>query len=388
MGQGHHRLVRLTFVQGPMAALIGAAVLAVNSPKPRPADHGSDRTGRPSLAAVETAREQNDRIVSGSAAASHDATPEPELARVLDLVGEGFTVHRTGLFAIVTDTPGAVSGVHARVMAQTRTRFEAFAKAYGLALTEPRGPLICVLFSERDEYAAFAREHDSVDPSWIAGYYSIPSNRIVLYDAGTLSDRASDEPRSGLRRSLDRSGLIDRTIHETVHLLAFNLGVQSRRVRSPIWISEGLAAMFELRTHDGPGIESQEADTTAGTTRNAPGHRSGSDILAGLEAAVHRSRAELSDAMASGSALLDWERLVSSQRVPTGPGQIRAFYAQSAALCAHLASTRHGEFATYLDSLDRRPASVTHQAWFERTFGPVEMLAQELAPLDASDPGP
>jgi hypothetical protein len=144
---------------------------------------------------------------------------------------------------------------------------------------------------------------------WSAGYYSTRANRVVFYNDDSspalreamaklddyqrrvrqLRDQAISLVRSGraadarrrreaadeLERQVtaERSRLraeaeqfaVAKTIHEAVHLLSFNSGVQLPSRQYPLWLSEGLACVFEAPTtqiafgprHPSPGREAQ-----------------------------------------------------------------------------------------------------------------------------------
>src|SRR5690349_23883131 len=81
------------------------------------------------------------------------------------------------------------------------------------------------------------------------GYYSARTNRVALYDlsadetAGPLGDAAS---RDEVTRRLSKfPSSVATVVHEAVHQLAFNTGLQVRYADNPMWVSEGLAMYFE-----------------------------------------------------------------------------------------------------------------------------------------------
>lgn len=153
----------------------------------------------------------------------------------------------------------------------------------------PSHKLLCVFISEHAEYERFARNADGVHAGWVAGYYAGLSNRVVLYDdmdgpafraafeqldgfrleakqadaesrvasragnrelAKSLKTRAADlrrhEKKERKRIEEDaRAASESKMIHEAIHLIAFNSGVQSRAHEYPFWLTEGLAMSFE-----------------------------------------------------------------------------------------------------------------------------------------------
>ncbi len=145
-----------------------------------------------------------------------------------------------------------------------------------------------VLFANRADYVAFARDHDGVTADWVAGYYSPGNCWVVFYDiesSPSLLDARSRlaEMKTELRtmqresatdhapghdhgasmatmvehyeRHLDgeedrveqfvRQVSIATTVHEATHQLLYAFGIQRAGVPYPFWLSEGLATNFE-----------------------------------------------------------------------------------------------------------------------------------------------
>jgi hypothetical protein len=84
------------------------------------------------------------------------------------------------------------------------------------------------------------------------GYYNLLSNRIVAYDltgiegfipAGKTVSTAELVNQILAQPSAERS--VATVVHEAVHQLAYNSGVQTRLSDNPVAISEGLAMFFE-----------------------------------------------------------------------------------------------------------------------------------------------
>jgi len=361
------------------ARVVGVALCAAAAWGAGPAaDSTPERTpqlARETLATARPAREPRGRSPSN-----------PVLAETRALLGPLFGAHRTEHFVILTDAEPGVALAHGRLMERAREEFHRFAREHRLSLREPDHRLVSILFASRADYASFARTRDGVDSSWIAGYYSIPANRIVFYDAGLLTPppdpqggqaahegsgaparqgaRALGRSEAGAswRADLRRRHAIDRTIHETIHLLAFNTGLQSPETRYPLWVSEGLALSFE------PG-----STRIGGLNRPAP--------HAGNPASVPSTglgRDRLYRSLRAEGELLSWRRVISAERVPDHPAAVQAFYAQSSVLFRHLARYHPESFRAYLLHLDDRSADVSHEAFFEHSFGPVDDIAAEI----------
>lgn len=155
--------------------------------------------------------------------------------------------------------------------------------------------LVCILFGNHDDFARFGRQHDAVHHHWIAGYYASGPNYVVFYN--TEDSPSLDQARQVIAREQARlDELVERlrtaranrnrelaahleserkrfethiaeqeqrivlaadesvtakTLHEAVHQIAFNCGVQSRYREYPFWLSEGLATCFETDRPNG-----------------------------------------------------------------------------------------------------------------------------------------
>ncbi len=113
--------------------------------------------------------------------------------------------------------------------------FMQYFAARGWQLSEPRFPLVAIVFPRQvDFWQAAAREGFEPNPGML-GYYSPMSNRIMMFDA------AASHP------GWDWTTNSDTIIHEAAHQTAFNTGVHLRFGPSPRWLVEGLGTMFEAR---------------------------------------------------------------------------------------------------------------------------------------------
>lgn len=95
-----------------------------------------------------------------------------------------------------------------------------------LTVTRPQSPLIVVITPNRAEFDALSK----VPPEMLA-YYNMRSNHVVLYEDQAFADAA---PELVLKQATYT------IVHEAVHQLLFNTGVQRRLSNWPQWISEGV----------------------------------------------------------------------------------------------------------------------------------------------------
>jgi hypothetical protein len=203
--------------------------------------------------------------------------------RLAGRFGEGWHLRQTEHYLLVYDAAHPWADTRASMLERT---YDTFIKQFRAAGLRPR-PLArrlgCVLFAEHAAFLDYAKRVDRLSAEWPAGYYSARTNRIVLFNYATSPQmqalvREMKELRSRVdrlsgatkrdssawsdltvaRRKLGRVerryqiigawANIQQTIHEAVHQLAFNTGLQRRDVQYPMWFSEGLATCFET-TH-------------------------------------------------------------------------------------------------------------------------------------------
>ena len=89
--------------------------------------------------------------------------------------------------------------------------------------------------------------------SAMLGYYLPMSNRVLLYETGTL-----DAPTSGRSLAAIPDNLRDNMVHEATYQVVYNTGLHSRIGDNPRWVVEGLATVFEA-----PGIRNTSSSATS-----------------------------------------------------------------------------------------------------------------------------
>ena len=277
----------------------------------------------------------------------------------------GFMDYQTRRFIVISDADPRWSRTQGERLERTYHQFHRYAKRLGVKPTALRHKLVCVLFSHRDSYRAFASEHDDVTADWISGYYSPLNDRIVFYNLeseNAFADASLDVGRDHwawpeVRRSRERF-MSDRskaatatTVHEAVHQLAFHTGMQSAHIQNPLWISEGLATSFETDTPNqafGPEYD-------------------------------YWMRREEFLRLLESEVLISLRELVSYSEMPDDRDQtITAVYHQSYALVGWLSRFRRAELRDFLNALLKeppgRPTAVRQVQIFEEHFGDIELL--------------
>ncbi|MFG0326308.1 MAG: DUF1570 domain-containing protein [Phycisphaerales bacterium JB037] len=317
---------------------------------------------------------------------------EARLAELLARLGPGFARFESDHFVVLSDGKPSWAHGRLRIMEHTRREFMRQAQALGLGVVPHEEKLVGILFRDHADYREFAAEVDGVESPWVAGYYTLSGNRVVFYDDRTSPAvaqalrRIDDEVESrepsrrgvtgrtttrGLAGTIRPSAEPDRTlllerrasieaqaesfavakiVHETVHLLSFNCGVQRGDRSYPIWVSEGLSLAFETDQPDrafGPFHASEDRE---------------------------RSYLDLKHA----DKLIAWEDMIGLTSVPEGDHAVQSVYAQSYVLFTVLATQRREDLRRYLDDLTHGSSPPTtpseHRRAFERHVGPVSEL--------------
>jgi hypothetical protein len=223
--------------------------------------------------------------------------------------------------------------------------FVQYFSARGWQLSEPRFPLVAVVYPRQvDFWLAGAR--DGVRPnSGILGYYSPATNRILMYDAAASQSGA------------DWMTNADTIIHEAAHQTAFNTGVHTRFGDSPRWLVEGLGTMFEAR-----GVWQSR------TYQNQPDR-------------INRGRFEAWRKYASGRRRPDAiAQLVSSDRMFSGDPD--GAYAEAWALSFFLCETSPKKYFELLGKAAARPAFADYSS-AQRLDDFTSVFGSDLNLLDA-----
>jgi hypothetical protein len=225
-------------------------------------------------------------------------TDDVALKRTLEVLAplsSGFKQFETPHFIILSDADSAFTRERGKLLERTRDQFYRVAASMKLSVAPHSARLLCVLFADVDAYRKFAHDQDALDATWIGGYFSATSNRIVFYNhVSSPETREGAESIARFQQQLDRTRaalhdaesqnqatradklrtvLADqtkalrayetklaentrsvsdtKTIHECIHLLSFNSGAQRIDREYPFWISEGLAMAFETERQGG-----------------------------------------------------------------------------------------------------------------------------------------
>lgn len=165
-------------------------------------------------------------------------SPSEFRAELLRDLGTGFEVTGTGHYMVVH--PRGQRGQWAERFEDLYRSFHHYFSRRGFRVEEPPFALVAIVCRDLRQFRRYAADHGGAVGTGVLGYYSIQSNRILLYDAAKGAGSLAGWEKGAAT-----------LIHEATHQAAFNTGVHSRYTLPPLWVAEGLATMFEARgVHD------------------------------------------------------------------------------------------------------------------------------------------
>ena len=187
-----------------------------------------------------------------------DDTPFTPLSRdelskkLLQELPEGFKIHATKHYLICYNTSPAyatwVGGLFERLLGA----FTIYWSRRGFELHEPVFALVAIVFDRQSEFAEYSRgDLGEGGANSIIGYYSLSTNRVIMYDLTGVEEVGAKGARTSAARinQILSQPRAERTvatiIHEATHQIAYNSGLQVRYADIPFWVSEGIAIYFE-----------------------------------------------------------------------------------------------------------------------------------------------
>ena len=185
---------------------------------------------------------------------------------------------------------------YAALFEEIFNQVDSFYSLRGFRTSDPETPMIALVLKDQ---AAFKKYCEGDQMTWsdgLRGYYSLRSNRVVMYEQAELfqsvqrspdtdlpgdgtvivaSDETCDEDTKAEESVLSRlqaaaaasavSGqTADTIIHETTHQVGFNIGIHSRTGGTPSWVLEGMATVLEA-----PGMRTRSSQGGSSTKVNA-----------------------------------------------------------------------------------------------------------------------
>ena len=163
---------------------------------------------------------------------------------------KAFRILETKHYMIVFDTTPAYATWCGNLLEQLDTAFLEHWQAKGFELVEPEFALVAVIFADYDNFVRCTESEVGPAVTEISAYYNQQSNRIVFYD---LTGR---EVYGGVRGSINQrireimsrpesSKAVSTFVHEATHQISFNCGMFQRYASCPLWVSEGIATLYE-----------------------------------------------------------------------------------------------------------------------------------------------
>lgn len=172
--------------------------------------------------------------------------------RLLEEMGSDFQAHDSKNYVVVYNTTRKYAMWTSSLLERLQAAFLDFWSDRGLEVHQPTAPLAVLIFANKDSYLQYAKRDLGASAGNAIGYYSLQTNRIVMYDLTGLqawhrqnNQRGSSRNINQILRQPEAVRLVATIVHEATHQIAFNCGVQKRYVDNPVWLGEGLAMFFE-----------------------------------------------------------------------------------------------------------------------------------------------
>ena len=163
---------------------------------------------------------------------------------LLQTMGNSFAIHRTDHFVICSDASEIYTRYCGQLLESVLRKFQLFFSESTVRIYDPSSRMQVVVFRSTATFQEHARlQHPETDFSDVPGYYSIRDNQMLI--TAVPGDLDFKRPSDLLRTLKMNRRQIETIVHECVHQLAFNTGLQKRYAEVPLWVSEGLAVYFE-----------------------------------------------------------------------------------------------------------------------------------------------
>ena len=284
-------------------------------------------------------------------------------ARILAELPGGFGVHRTPRYMVFHNTSKGYAKWCGSLFIRLYRAFNTYWKSKGFVLAEPEFPLVAVVFGDKASYVKFARAELGDAAASTIGYFSLRTNRMVMYDltgVGRAQGRGSSS-LAAITKILSRpqaAATMATVVHEATHQIAFNCGLHARYSDCPMWFSEGVAVFFET-----PDLRSKKGWRGIGKV-NTP--------------RLNRFRSYMRRRPQDSLATL----LTDDDRFRDTSTSLDA-YAEAWGLTYFLIKQRPKEYAKYLKFLAEKKPLIwdtpeTRRREFERVFGDIGKLNVEF----------
>lgn len=178
-----------------------------------------------------------------------------------------FHIHKTAHYVLVYNTSETYARWVGSLYERLYRAFYNYWKTRGIRLEEPRFALVAIVFNTQQSYLGFAEREIGESARAMLGYYNLQTNRVVSFDLTGVEGLT--QPGSRLNSTVLINQVLsqpqaERTVativHEAVHQLSYNSGLQTRLADNPLWVSEGMATFFET-----PDVKSSTGWGTIGS---------------------------------------------------------------------------------------------------------------------------
>jgi hypothetical protein len=277
-----------------------------------------------------------------------------------------FRVLKSNGYLVVYNTSPAYAGWVKGVYMRLTVAFKNFWKNKGVELQKPDVPLCIVIFKNKQEFDAYSRATlGSVQGNALA-YYNMQSNQVVMYDLTGIAQlggkRISSTVQLGkILRQPAAGPMVATIVHEAVHQISYNSGLQKRFGPYPFWLNEGLAMFFEV-----PDLKSKRGWHGIGK--------------------INHVRLDQVKQMIRGDATEFFNAILKRDDRFREADQLLNSYAESWALSFYLIHRKPKEYVGYLQEINSMPPlseldENERMKLFAKHFGDLEVIKKECFEL-------
>jgi hypothetical protein len=159
-------------------------------------------------------------------------------------VPNGFEIHQTEHYVICSNSSEEYSEFVGKLLEKVLDQYFKFMSEQEINIRQPAAKLPVIILQSEAEFKEFAAsQHPETSFEDTPGYYSLRENQVLLQNL--TRDRSLRSSTAIRKRLADQPLQVATMVHEAIHQLAFNTGLQIRMADNPVWLSEGLALYFE-----------------------------------------------------------------------------------------------------------------------------------------------
>lgn len=273
-----------------------------------------------------------------------------------------FRMIRSNDLVVVYNTSPAYANWVKGLYLRLTVAFRNFWKNKGLKLDEPDVPLCVIVFKSKQEFDAYSKATLGAVQGNALAYYNMQSNQVVMYDLTGLGQFGGTRITSSsqLNRILKQPAaapMVATIVHEAVHQIAYNTGLQNRFGPYPFWLNEGLAMFFEV-----PDLKSKRGWHGIGK--------------------INPVRLEQIKQMVRGDTVEFFDGILEKDDAFRKGDRILEAYAEAWALNFYLIHRKPKEYLAYVKELTEMTPlteieSDNRIALFEKHFGPIDSIKTE-----------